>query len=197
MNMWKRLSSLLGTKDRGQVGKAGGTMLVIIGAITIFIGLLVFAEVNTAIIGASVSNESLGAFSGNVSAFTVASPGVNRFQTFAVRNVSTTMTRNDSFDIRGCSNVPCYTWLDFVTGQINVTLGYGANDEIAQGQDGSTDVINIDYFGPSNIRDQSTSNTLTTVTTSFLTAIVLLGVSLIVLGASVILGIVGGLAGSR
>ena len=178
--------------DEGQT--AAGAILLVAGAITIFIGIMVVGEMYGAVIGTSYTNESLGSFGGNnITSLSVANPRMSNLETIVVRNISTTMTLNTSFDSWGCSNVPCYNIIDYDTGAINVTLGYAQTVNVS-GQDGSTDTIYIDYT-QSSLKEAVIRTTLLAAMGFTMTGFLLLGISLIVLGAAIILGYVQILSG--
>ncbi len=190
MNIKNLRSKLLGLLrgDKGQTGT--GAILLIAGAITIFIGIMIVGEFYTAVIGTGYTNESVGSFTvaQNYTTFTVANPRISNLETFAVRNESTTATLNDSFGATGCANVPCYRIVNRDTGVINFTLSYAGEKPIG------TDAIYVDYT-QSNLREAVIRTTLIAAMGFTMTGFLLLGISLIVLGAAIILGYVQMLSG--
>lgn len=173
-------------KSQGNVDV--GIKLLIVGITFLLIGIFVVETVAFSVISQPVNNESLGNIAGNITAFTVNSPKMASAG-IVVRNISTAMTNNESFDADGCANVPCYDIIDRGVGTLNVTMCYPYTG-VAQcgGANDTTQTIFIDYTiqrVDSDVALSTAQGIQTTARSGFVVA----GVALMIIGAAIILGL--------
>lgn len=177
-----------------KIGKSEGNIetgirLLIIGVVFLLISIFIVGAVSDTVIDKPFNNESLGSMTSNITSFTAAYPKLSSSDT-VVRNLSTTMTANNSFDMWGCSNVPCYEIVNRDTGVVNVTLCYENGSDCLAGADGLTDTIYIDYI-QQHINSDAGYSTSKSLRTNAFAAFGIAGVVFILMGAALVLGLLG------